>query len=140
MLFTCTPPGARIPGRFLGPAHARGKWFTIDIHCHLLTPKAEEMVAGAGLSMDWQPRHQFANEHTKEVNREQTRRTRVQFTDVATTTSTRLTFTFREDPDYWFLDNVSVSSGGTTPEPGPMVLFGSGLVGIAGVIRRKFRV
>ncbi len=84
MLFTCLPEGARIPGRFPGPMHARGKWFTIDIHCHLLTPKAEEMIAAAGLSMDWQPRHQFANEHTREVNREQARRTRIQFTDVAT--------------------------------------------------------
>src|SRR5438045_3326388 len=82
MLFTCLPEGAQIPGRFPGPVHARGKWFTIDIHCHVLTPKAEEMVAGAGLTMDWQPRHQFANEHTKEVNREQARRTRIQFTSV----------------------------------------------------------
>ena len=85
MLFKCLPEGAtNIPGRFPGPIHARGKWFTIDIHCHLLTPKAEEMVAAAGLSQDWQPRHQFANDHTKEVNREQARRTRVQFTDVPT--------------------------------------------------------
>ena len=71
MLFTCLPEGAQIPGRFPGPAHARGKWFTIDIHCHLLTVKAEEMVQSAGLSMDWQPRHQFANELTRETNREQ---------------------------------------------------------------------
>ncbi|HEX2151840.1 MAG TPA: amidohydrolase family protein [Stellaceae bacterium] len=84
MLFTCLPEGAQIPGRFPGPAHARGKWFTIDIHCHLLTPKAEEMVQSAGLSMDWQPRHQFANELTREVNREQGRRTRIQFTDIPT--------------------------------------------------------
>ena len=62
MLFTCLPEGAQIPGRFPGPVHARGKWFTIDIHCHLLTVKAEEMVAERRLSMDWQPRHQFANE------------------------------------------------------------------------------
>ena len=67
MLFTCLPEGAQIPGRFPGPMHARGKWFTIDIHCHLLTQKAEEMVKDAGLSMDWQPRHHFANERTREV-------------------------------------------------------------------------
>jgi aminocarboxymuconate-semialdehyde decarboxylase len=79
MLFTCLPERAQIPGRFPGPAHARGKWFTIDIHCHVLTAKAEEMVKSAGLSMDWQPRHQFANEHTRKVNREQAERTRVQF-------------------------------------------------------------
>ncbi len=82
MLFKCRPEGLPIPGRFPGPAHARGKWFTIDIHCHLLTEKAEKMVADAGLSMDWQPRHQFANELTRETNREQARRTRVQFTSV----------------------------------------------------------
>ena len=40
MLFKCLPPGATIPGRFPGPVHARGKWFTVDIHCHVLTPKA----------------------------------------------------------------------------------------------------
>src|SRR2546423_6478167 len=82
MLFTCLPEGAPIAGRFPGPVHARGKWFTVDIHCHVLTPKAGERVAGAGPTTDWQPRHQFANEHTKEVNREQGRRTRIQFTSV----------------------------------------------------------
>ncbi|HWD58564.1 MAG TPA: amidohydrolase family protein [Stellaceae bacterium] len=82
MLFKCRPEGLPIPGRFPGPAHARGKWFTIDIHCHWLTEAAEKMVADAGLSMDWQPRHQFANELTRETNREQARRTRVQFTSV----------------------------------------------------------
>ncbi len=84
MLFTCLPPGTAIPGRFPGPMRARGKWFTVDIHCHLLTPKAEELVASAGLSMDWQPRHRFANELTREVNREQARRTRIQFTSIET--------------------------------------------------------
>ena len=82
MLFKCLPDGAPIPGRFPGPAHARGKWFTIDIHCHLLTAKAEEMVKEAGLTSEWQPRHRFANEHTRQVNREQAERTRVQFTSV----------------------------------------------------------
>ncbi len=82
MLFKCLPEGRPIPGRFPGPAHGRGKWFTIDIHCHLLTEKAEKMVADAGLTMDWQPRHQFANELTRETNREQARRTRVQFTSI----------------------------------------------------------
>lgn len=58
--------------------------------------------------------------------------------DLATTSSTELSFTFRNDPGYWFLDNVSVSSSqGTTPEPGTFVLFGSGLVGIGALVRRK---
>ena len=60
-------------------------------------------------------------------------------TNTATSTSTLLEFTFRNDPGYWFLDNVGVSTPGTTPEPGTLVLFGSGLLGIAGVVRRKFR-
>jgi aminocarboxymuconate-semialdehyde decarboxylase len=81
MLFKCLPEGAPIPGRFPGPVHARGKWFTIDIHCHLLTAKAEEMVKEAGLT-DWQPRMTFANEHTRQVNREQAERNRVQFSSI----------------------------------------------------------
>ena len=40
MLFTCRPPGTPIPGHFPGPAHPRGKWFTIDIHCHVRSDKA----------------------------------------------------------------------------------------------------
>lgn len=38
-----------------------------------------------------------------------------------------------------FVTNASVlgNSGGTTPEPGTLLLFGSGLVGLAGVVRRK---
>ncbi len=43
MLFSCLPAGARIPGRFPGPPHPRGKRFTIDIHCHVLTESAEAM-------------------------------------------------------------------------------------------------
>jgi hypothetical protein len=62
-------------------------------------------------------------------------------TTMATSNETPLSFTFRNDPSYWFLDNVSVSqSGGTIPEPGTIVLFGSGILGIAGIARRKFRV
>jgi len=51
MLFTCRPPrllqpGTHIPGRFPGPAHARGKWFTLDIHCHVRSAKATELARG----------------------------------------------------------------------------------------------
>jgi hypothetical protein len=46
MLFKCLPPGAQIPGRFPGPAHARTNWFTLDMHSHLLTPNSAEMGAG----------------------------------------------------------------------------------------------
>jgi aminocarboxymuconate-semialdehyde decarboxylase len=46
MLFKCLPEGAPIPGRFPGPVHARGKWFTIDIHCHVRSEKATQLVEG----------------------------------------------------------------------------------------------
>ena len=40
-------------------------------------------------------------------------------TTLATSDQTPLSFTFRNDPSYWFLDNVNVQqSGGTVPEPG----------------------
>ena len=45
MLFKCLPPGTEpLAGRFPGPVHARGKWFTIDIHCHVRSDKAAAMV------------------------------------------------------------------------------------------------
>jgi hypothetical protein len=60
-------------------------------------------------------------------------------TTLATTDQTQLSFTFRNDPSYWFLDNVTVQqSGGTVPEPGTFALFGSGVLGMAGFARRKF--
>src|SRR5215472_17463391 len=81
MLFSCLPDGARIPGRFPGPPHPRGRHFTVDIHCHVLTEAAEAMFRAAG-AVDRRPREVFANAQTREVNREQARRTRVQFTSV----------------------------------------------------------
>jgi aminocarboxymuconate-semialdehyde decarboxylase len=81
VLFTCLPAGARIPGRFPGPPHPRGKRLTIDIHCHVLTEAAEAMFRTAGLT-ERRPRDVFANERTRVVNQEQARRNREQFTSV----------------------------------------------------------
>ena len=50
MLFKCLPEGAPIPGRFPGPVHARGKWFTIDIHCHVRSDQGD--AAGRGQTQD----------------------------------------------------------------------------------------
>jgi hypothetical protein len=56
---------------------------------------------------------------------------------VTGTGSDTIMFAFDDDPAYIALDNVSVSSGSTTPEPGSLLLFGSGVVGLAGMLRRK---
>jgi len=63
-----------------------------------------------------------------------------ELTMTATSNSSLLSFTFRNDPAYWFLDNVVVQGGGqgTTPEPGTLALFGTGAIGLAGFARRKF--
>jgi PEP-CTERM motif-containing protein len=63
-------------------------------------------------------------------------------TTVASGTETPLQFTFQNDPGYWFLDNVQVQQqgAGTVPEPSTLAMFGTGALGLAGVIRRKFRV
>src|SRR6516162_10023676 len=99
MLFKCLPTGAQIPGRFPGPVHARGKWFTVDIHCHVQTPKAAEMVAGNAAATR-HPREVYANEHTREVNRQQAERNRIQSTSV----EKRL-----DDKDRFGLGSVAIS-------------------------------
>ena len=81
MLFTCLADGARIPGRFPGPPHPRGKYLTVDIHCHLLTEQAETMFREAGL-VERRPRDVFGNDRTRAVNQEQSRRTRTQFLSI----------------------------------------------------------
>src|SRR5947207_15255661 len=79
MLFKCLPPGAEIPGRFPGPAHARGKWFAVDIHCHVTSVKAAAMVEGNKAVSRWFLETQ-ANARSKEINRQNGVRTRQQGT------------------------------------------------------------
>jgi hypothetical protein len=77
MLFKCLPPGAEIPGRFPGPVHARGKWFTIDIHCHVRSDKAAAMVEGNAAVSRWFL-ETAANERSRTINRQNGERTRPQ--------------------------------------------------------------
>ncbi len=82
MLFICRPPGfeksgERIPGRFPGPAHARGKWFAIDIHCHVRSTKATEMVEGNEAVSRWYLETQ-ASPQSREINRQNAVRTNLQ--------------------------------------------------------------
>src|SRR5271170_1972308 len=74
MLFKCSPEGAPIPGRFPGPVHARGKWFTIDIHCHVRNERATQMVAGNQDVSRWFLETQ-AHEKSRAVNQANGERT-----------------------------------------------------------------
>ncbi len=61
------------------------------------------------------------------------------FTGLVGTGSDTITFNGRDDPSWMALDNVSVTAqtGGTVPEPSSLILLGSGVLGLGGVIRRK---
>ena len=61
-----------------------------------------------------------------------------ELTTTANSSETVLSFSLRNNPGFWFLSNIMVEeSPGNAPEPGTIVLFATGLLGIAGVARRK---
>jgi hypothetical protein len=42
--------------------------------------------------------------------------------------------------DYSFVDNFSLAGSTSTPEPSALFLLGTGVVGLAGVLRRKINL
>jgi hypothetical protein len=51
--------------------------------------------------------------------------------------STVLEFSFRQDPAFWGLDDVSVTAESTVPEPATMTLLATGLAGLAASRKRR---
>jgi aminocarboxymuconate-semialdehyde decarboxylase len=68
MLFSCSPASAHGGARVVRRPRDR-KHFTVDIHCHVETPEAADLVRG--IPHPPESAMQFSNEATREVNRKQ---------------------------------------------------------------------
>jgi len=63
--------------------------------------------------------------------------TQYSFTETGTGSDT-ISFSFRDDPGWMALDNVSVTEQApSVPEPSSLLLLGTGVLGLGGMVRRK---
>ncbi|HWG79300.1 MAG TPA: amidohydrolase family protein [Stellaceae bacterium] len=84
MLYTCSPamPHAmRVAAKRSRRGAAPRRHFTIDIHCHVVSPEAER-VAQPSFRPDYEPMVRHASDATREVNRKQGETIRDQITSV----------------------------------------------------------
>src|SRR3989338_523270 len=71
MLFTCGERGNATPGR-QAMIKRSGKNFAIDVHCHVYTPAADDLVKEAYIGKnDPDPLTHFASERSRNYNRQQ---------------------------------------------------------------------
>ncbi len=83
MLYSCRAAAAR-GAAIKGPsARGRQRPFTLDIHCHVHTPAADDLVKPV-FTPEREPLAWFANEATRAVNRRQAETIRAKLTDVET--------------------------------------------------------
>lgn len=83
MLFSCSPPAAQGTITAAGRARGRRQQLTVDIHCHVHTPEADELVKPV-FSIETEPMIKFGNEATREVNRKQMQSIHAKLTSVET--------------------------------------------------------
>jgi len=82
MLYSCNPAragSATIKAK--NPRRAKAPGLTVDIHCHVLTPAAEELVRPV-FRPETDALFQFANDATREVNRLQGQTIRTKLTSI----------------------------------------------------------
>lgn len=86
MFYSCAPAGSRgasVTARRAKSSAKRPGRLIVDLHCHVLTPAAEEVVRPA-MGPASETLMRFANEATREVNRAQAQGVRGKLTDIAT--------------------------------------------------------
>ena len=85
MFYSCTPESSTLSvgGGPSSRAATSGKRLTVDLHCHVYVPAAEEAV-GDAFEMEMDFLFRFANEATREVNRRQAQEIYSKLTSVET--------------------------------------------------------